>query len=297
MPDKEPKPWTAYDKDMVFEYQMVRERPDGRFLYEPFLEHLQQKGLQGSKLADIGAGRGTWSIWAAQHGAEVFASDVNENMLAACKEAVTNAHAENVHLAQADAAALPYPDASFDEALSIQVACTLPEESFDKHFSEMARILKKGGEGIVTAPTSFGEVFTSGKHEHQMLIERLNVLVREPNPMQRLQMLATEHEVHLATFVEDGDYLKLITDEHELQPGQKIWRKLHGIVVPNYYHPHEEYTAAFAKAGLASKQTVQRTLTSEQERTTYNKTVSANRQLGPEYVGHNPHNVYIIEKP
>ena len=154
---------TSYGKEGAFEYRMVRDRPDGIFLYKPLIEYLQAEDLHGKRIADIGAGRAPWSIWAAQQGAEVFASDIDHAMVLAAQEAVASAHVEGVHIVEADAAKLPYPDATFDKALSVQVACNLPTGSFEQHFAEMARILKTGGEAILTAPTRFGMVFTSGK--------------------------------------------------------------------------------------------------------------------------------------
>lgn len=178
-PSAHDKSGTEYGAN-VAKYATARHGPDGaQFLDPVFLPKLENLG--GQHVIDIGCGAGPWAVYAANQGAKVFGIDYQMGMLENAKKAITEADVNGkVVLANADGAALPAADNEFSLALSINVGCNMPNTStinvdepeknlkysrgvgFEPHFREMARVLKQGGRAVVTAPTSFGEVFTRG---------------------------------------------------------------------------------------------------------------------------------------
>jgi len=118
----------------------------------------------------------------------------------------------------------------------------------------MARLLKENGKGIITAPTSFGVVFTSGVGPKEKVIEDIHEQIRQIGDSQDAteikEHLNTLSSVYRATFAFRDGKLTLITDESNLVSGEKIWRKLPGLNVPNVYHAESEYEAALVSAEL-----------------------------------------------
>lgn len=294
-------------------YATARHGPDGaQFLDPVFLRNLDN--LNGLNVIDIGCGAGPWAVYAANQGAKVFGIDYQMGMLKNAKKAVTEADVDGkVILANADGAALPAANNEFSLALSINVGCNLPNTStvnsrevgFEPHFQEMARVLKEGGQAVVTAPTSFGEVFTRGD---KLETEVATAIQKELDKIGNSQDAAVikSHldkldNVYRATFAWRNDKWVLITDESQLKSGETIWRKLPGLTVPNFYHHESEYVQAAEKAGLKVAEVHHKLFKTEFEREQYNNTVPAEKQLGPEYCaeagGKPPFVVYVFEKP
>src|SRR6266568_7589295 len=251
---------TNYQEGGVSAYAANRHGPDGgRFLDPVFTPYLT--GIRGD-VVDIGCGAGPWTRYAVDHGARrVLAVDYQQGMLTQAQREVARAGiTDRVVLARADGASLPAPDSKFSLALSINVGCNLPTTSiaehngnvravgFEPHFTEMARVLEDGGRAVVTAPTSFGEIFTRGNKPRSEVMHSIEQTLRTIGDSQDAATITanlnTLSDVYRATFAQRGDHLVLVTDENELQSGEKIWRKLPGLTVPNFYHNEEEYLAA-----------------------------------------------------
>jgi len=307
----------------VAKYATARHGPDGAMFLDPvFLPNLDN--LIGQHVIDIGCGAGPWSVYAANQGAKVFGIDYQMGMLKNAKKAVVDADTDSkITLANADGAALPAADNEFSLALSINVGCNLPNTStvkvsdpeksldyskevgFEPHFKEMARVLKEGGRAIVTAPTSFGEVFTRGdKLKTEVVVAIQNELDEIGNSQDSsvIKMHLDKLEnVYRATFAWRDDKWVLITDESQLKSGEMIWRKLPGLTVPNFYHNESEYVQAAEKAGLKVTEVHHKLFKTENEREHYNVSASPEKNLGPEYSqevgGKPPFVVYIFEKP
>lgn len=307
----------------VTKYATAKHGPDGaQFLDPVFLPNLDN--LIGQHVIDIGCGAGPWSVYAANQGAKVFGIDYQIGMLKNAKKAVVEADIDGkVVLANADGAALPAADKEFSLALSINVGCNLPNTStvkvdirekdlnyskevgFEPHFQEMARVLKEGGRAIVTAPTSFGKVFTRGTRENKYVLMSIQQALNKIGDSVDVEVIKKSldrlDDVYRATFAHRGNKWILITNENQLKSGEMIWRKLPGLTVPNFYHNENEYVEAARSAGLRLVEQHHELFSTEGERRRHNASVPTNKHLGKEYSleagGKPPFVVYVFEKP
>jgi ubiquinone/menaquinone biosynthesis C-methylase UbiE len=119
----------------------------------------------GQTVLDVAAGNGNVSLAAARRWCQVVASDYVPELLERARE---RAAAERLDIAfrEADAEALPFPDASFDVVVSTFGVMFTPDQ--ERGASEMLRVLKPGGKiGLANwTPEGFiGQVFkTIGRH-------------------------------------------------------------------------------------------------------------------------------------
>jgi ubiquinone/menaquinone biosynthesis C-methylase UbiE len=105
--------------------------------------YLPQRG-EGKRLLDVGCGTGHYMAGLAARGYVVAGVDGSGEMLAHARENNPGAVLE-----QADVEKLPFPDASFDYALCVEVHRYLPDPA--GCIREIGRVLKPGGVALVTA--------------------------------------------------------------------------------------------------------------------------------------------------
>lgn len=119
----------------------------------------------GQKVLDVAAGNGNASLAAARRWCDVVATDYVPSLLARAGE---RAEAERlaIEFREADAEALPFPDASFDVVLSTFGVMFTPDQ--DRAAAEMVRVCRRGGKiGLANwTPDGFiGQLFkTIGAH-------------------------------------------------------------------------------------------------------------------------------------
>lgn len=289
---------TSYgDKDSKV-YAVVRHGPDGVLFLDPyFLKYLNH--LDGKTVLDAGCGAAPWAIYAAQNGAQVEGIDIQQSMIDQGLTAVQQANLKDrVRLIVGDVAHLPYVNANFDLAISINVGCNLPSIGLGAHIREMKRTLKKSGTIVMTAPASLDIVFTNGKLSRKKALQKINQALKKigssVDPQVITYHLNELREINRATFVHRNGALKLVTNEKELKTGEDIWRKLPGLVVPNRYHSEQEYLEKFARAGLNIRSIERPTFKDETERKTYNSKRDASMQLGKEYMKHHAFIIFVL---
>lgn len=296
---------THYSAEGAAAYATHRHGPDGdQFLDRVFLPHISD--LHGETIADIGAGAGPWAMYAAEHGADhVIAIEYQMPMIQNAVKAIDASSINQmglgnvIDIVQGDAAALPVKTSSVDKAISINVGCNLPD--LQTHFQETARILKPGGEFVVTAPINFATVFTDGTKPHEKVLQQINdVLAQVEDHSDKpalVEALNTLSNVHRATFAWKEGRLTLVTHERTLHFGEEILRKLPGLTVPNRYHSKEEYLDFAEQAGFEVTEDTEKHFSSEEERQEYNSKAAADKQLGLEYVRESPFAVFTFKKP
>ncbi len=119
----------------------------------------------GCKVLDVAAGNGNASLAAARRWCEVVATDYVPALLERARERAA-AERLDIEFRQADAEALPFPDASFDVVVSTFGVMFTPDQ--DQAAAELLRVCKPGGRiGLANwTPDGFiGQLFkTIGKH-------------------------------------------------------------------------------------------------------------------------------------
>jgi ubiquinone/menaquinone biosynthesis C-methylase UbiE len=111
---------------------------------DALLERTMPGPESGPKLLDVGCGTGFHLARLRSRGFEVAGIDGSEDMLARARTANPGAD-----LRQGDVSALPFPDASFDVVLCVEVLRYLAQP--EACLKEMARVLRPGGVCLVTA--------------------------------------------------------------------------------------------------------------------------------------------------
>jgi ubiquinone/menaquinone biosynthesis C-methylase UbiE len=119
----------------------------------------------GQKVLDVAAGNGNVSLAAARRWCEVVASDYVPALLERARERAAGERL-SMEFREADAEALPFPDASFDAVVSTFGVMFTPDQ--DRAAAEMVRVTRPGGKiGLANwTPEGFiGQLFkTIGKH-------------------------------------------------------------------------------------------------------------------------------------
>ena len=96
----------------------------------------------GARVLDVAAGNGNATLAAARRGCDVTSTDYVPSLLEAGR-ARAQAEGHAIQFQQADAEALPFPEASFDVVMSTFGVMFTPDQP--KAASELARVCKPGG--------------------------------------------------------------------------------------------------------------------------------------------------------
>lgn len=231
-------------------YAKAKHGIDGSLFLDPYFIPFIEV-MTGKKILDAGCGAGPWSILAAQYGAQVFAIDLQAGMVErAMQDAYKAGVLQKINFTTGSVAQLPYEDNFFDAAISINVACCLPQDIFVKQMQELYRVLKPGGVVVITLPTSFDTVFVTGEHNWQAKEDIQAILDSGLDLVATTQRLGNLSDVLRSTFVMKNNQLVLVEDEKELQEGMSIWRKIPGLSVPNFYHSESSYISELRDAGF-----------------------------------------------
>jgi len=117
---------------------------------EIFSNHLRD--LPKIDLLELGCGTGHWTIFFSKLGFQITAIDESEAMI----QIARSKKIPNASFQRADAAALPFPDNSFNTVTTITMLEFV--EDTEKIFDEIGRVLKPGGTFIVGCLNKLSEL-------------------------------------------------------------------------------------------------------------------------------------------
>lgn len=104
------------------------------------------------KILDVGCGVGRVLVPLAKKGCEVTGVDISKEMIKTCRTRVRKEHLENkVRLMVTSADQLPFQSQSFDLVILSEVLFHIPDPLLSKVVRESTRVVRKGGNVIVTA--------------------------------------------------------------------------------------------------------------------------------------------------
>jgi ubiquinone/menaquinone biosynthesis C-methylase UbiE len=181
------------------------------------------------RLLDVGCGTGHHIARLRRRGYEIAGVDGSEEML---RHARANNPGADIQFSDVDA--LPFPDASFDFILCIEVLRYLPDSS--RCIREMARVLKPGGVCLATAAPLLN---LNG----YWLVNRLASLVPVGNLVRLKQFFTTSSRLR-REFLNAGFQWPAI---HGVYLGPINWvQRLAPSVLPRMLKAWEPYDAALA---------------------------------------------------
>jgi len=100
----------------------------------------------GSRVLDLGCGKGRHALYCAQRGMKVWAVDIESNCLEVLRKETEKAGlADSIDVAQADIKELPYPNDFFDAVITVNVINHGYWRDVQGFFKEITRVLKSGG--------------------------------------------------------------------------------------------------------------------------------------------------------
>lgn len=117
----------------------------------------------GTTVLDVGTGDGNTAIEAARRGAAVTGVDLTPAQLDKARERAAAAGVE-VDFGEADAAALPHDDASYDAVVSVMGMIFAPDHQ--RATAELARVCRPGGHVAITSWLNSDESWFQGWRRH-----------------------------------------------------------------------------------------------------------------------------------
>ncbi|MBA2384542.1 MAG: methyltransferase domain-containing protein [Actinobacteria bacterium] len=120
------------------------------------------------RVLDVGAGDGNLAIAAARRGAHVVAVDISPQLVARGRSRTAGL---DIDWVEGDALGLPFPDGTFDAALSAFGVVYAPEP--DRAAAEQFRVVRGGGVVGLTAwtPESFSGLASEAIARHAQIVE------------------------------------------------------------------------------------------------------------------------------
>src|SRR5947207_12237771 len=158
------------DRDFIRRYRLVpgmgRSKADVRATYDRIAESYAQARIEpwpevvdfitdipaGDLVLDVGCGHGRHSRPLALTGHRVVGVDVSRRLLSIGRKSTSSSNEfRSIEWVGADATALPFPDRTFDAALSIAVLHHLPSRD-DRRLAlaELRRVLQPEGKALVS---------------------------------------------------------------------------------------------------------------------------------------------------
>jgi ubiquinone/menaquinone biosynthesis C-methylase UbiE len=145
--------------EATVEYFEAVER--NRYFEQPWmLQHFRFPDYAGRRVLEVGTGHGTDLIQFGKAGAECFGVDITDRHLELTRRNF-ELRGLGVTLRKCDATRIDFPDRSFDVVYSFGVCHHIPE--VDQVFREIKRVLRPGGECLITVYSFYSAFFLFSK--------------------------------------------------------------------------------------------------------------------------------------
>lgn len=136
-------------------------------------------GIKGKKILDLGCGAGEAAVYFALQGAEVYACDVAEEILAA-GACLAEKFGVTVQFVETSSSALPYPDEAFDFVFGNGV---LHHVELSSAAREVRRVLKPRGRAYFVEPLPYNPVI----HVYRAMADKVRSLDERPLSFRQLR--------------------------------------------------------------------------------------------------------------
>lgn len=137
------------------------------YRYMEYAGVLQSLRLEpGASILDVGSANSVLPVYLAVHGYQVLAVDIDDRQVAEQRQRLPRLEgklfsAGMLRFEYQDACAFASADDSFDSVMAISVLEHIPDDGDVEAVREMARVVKPGGQMIVTVP--YGTTFYPGR--------------------------------------------------------------------------------------------------------------------------------------
>jgi ubiquinone/menaquinone biosynthesis C-methylase UbiE len=155
MPDRRVEPQLEIESrenlPFLVEHWYLASRTKRYMMVRRFREVLEHADLApGQRVLDLGCGWAYGTLWAREIGCAVAGIDLGLDQLRWACHALPRGDA--LGLTQANAKALPFRDATFDRAVSVEMMEHVFRPDRGQVFAEIARVLKRGGRLALSTP-------------------------------------------------------------------------------------------------------------------------------------------------
>lgn len=142
-------------KDKRFNNDLILKK---RSTQNYFVDVLKPYLKKTDRVLDFGCGPGAFLAAIAPFCGEILGVDISKNFASTCGQTILDLKLLNAQALHIEPDALPFPDASFDAVVMVDVIHHL--ENISKSLKEVFRVLKKGGKILIFEPNKLNPVLT-----------------------------------------------------------------------------------------------------------------------------------------